>query len=399
MRKTSFKILYNVFFKNKLLNDEINVAFDNDISEIDKSFIKKETTGVIENIEAIDEIINKYSKVKAAKLNNDILVAFRLAIYEMLYMDKVPAYAVVNEYVNIIKKSKSHNLSSFVNAVLRSIERAEVKKGITKDKNCYFRIYNDGDKEVLEELKDKIKKYEGSLDFNFAKVYSASKYKDIIATKSFRCGFSMIEDASSIYLTDVLARFLKDYKEDYINVLDLCSAPGGKILGLIDLVKNFKTNINAVSCDISKEKIAKINENIERLVKSDNICIETFINDAIKVNSDFIDRFDLVMCDVPCTGLGVVDKKPDIKLNYSDKKRDELVALQRQIIDTAKLYVKNSGFISYSTCTETKEENEENVNWFLKKNKEFKMLYEKSIKHSDKNNCDGFYMAIMKYEH
>ena len=126
VRKISFDILYDVLFNDKLLNDALNNKFEKEnLDEIDKSFVKRECTGTIEKIDEIDDLINKYSKVKTNKLDRDILAVLRLAIYELCYMDKVPVFATINESVNIVKKSKNSRLSGYVNAVLRNIVRNE----------------------------------------------------------------------------------------------------------------------------------------------------------------------------------------------------------------------------------------------------------------------------------
>lgn len=407
MRKISFKILYDVFFNNELLNNALNKYFDNEknvIKEIDKSFIKREVSGVIENLDDIDDLINKYSKVKTKKLNKDILIVLRLGFYEMTYMDKVPIYAVINEYVNIIKKSKSAKLSGYVNAVLRNYSKdCDINKSSINDKikNCYFRIYNHEKDAVLDELENKsidYKEYEGDLLYKYANVYKVNKYKDILESQSFADGNILISDASSIYMTDKLAKIItnifKDEKD--ISILDTCASPGGKVLGVIDLLGD-DFLINAVACDISDEKIIKIKDNIERLRLSDkkNVVIRTCIRDASKLESGSVEKFDVVICDVPCSGLGVIEKKPDIRLNFSEEKKAALVNLQRNILDVSKKYLKSGGILSYSTCTETSEENKLNIKYFLDNNKNFKVLYEKQILSGDSNNSDGFYMCFM----
>ena len=412
IRKVSFDILYEVFFCNKLLNLALNDEFEKlDLYEHDKSFIKREVTGVIEKIDEIDDTINKYSKVSTKKLDRDILVVLRLAVYELCYMDKVPAFATINEYVNIVKKSKNSRLSGFVNAILRNIDRSESKNTNislqSNNKNCYFRIYNDHEESVLKEMNDKnisYKKYNGALDFRYAKVYSVSKYKDILDLDSFANGDILIEDASSIFLTDKLAYYIKEREKELkksqakdsismMKLLDACASPGGKILSLIDLIYGDYFYFYAEARDISEEKIFKICENVNRLKVLD---LNLNVKDATVHDELDDDKYDVVLLDVPCTGLGVIDKKPDIKLNYSDEKRDSLVDIQRKILDACKHYVKKGGILSYSTCTEIREENEGNIECFLNNNKDFEVIFEKKIKRNDENKADGFYMCFMK---
>lgn len=412
IRKVSFDILYDVFFGNKLLNNALDDKFSKiDLDENDKSFIKREVTGVIEKIDEIDELINKYSKVSTTKLDRDILVILRLAVYELNYMDKVPAFATINESVNIVKKSKNSRLSGFVNAILRNIDRQEEKNTSDTeqvlDKNCYFRIYNDHEESVLKEMDGKnisYKKYDGALDFKYAKVYSVKKYKDILDLESFKNGDILIEDASSIFLTDKLAYYIKEREKELkksqstesismMKLLDTCASPGGKILSLIDLIYGDYFYFYAEARDISEEKIFKICENVNRLKVLD---LNLSVKDATVHDELDDDKYDVVLLDVPCTGLGVIDKKPDIKLNYSEEKRDSLVEIQRKILDACKHYVKKGGILSYSTCTETKEENEDNIQDFLSKNKDFEIVFEKRILRNDENKAEGFYMCFMK---
>ena len=411
IRRISFNILYEVLFNDKLLNKVIDEEFDREnLSENDKSFVKRECTGTIEKLKELDEIIDKYSKVKTKKLDKNVLIVLRLAIYELEYMDKVPAFATINEFVNIVKHSKNSRLSGYINAVLRSIVREENfdnRSLETNDKNCYFKIYNDHEDKVLKELNDKnisYKKYDGALDFKYAKVYSVQKYKDIIELDSFKDGDILIEDASSIYMTDKLAFFIKEREKEVkkvsgkdtismMKLLDSCSSPGGKILSLIDLIYDDYFYFYAEARDISGEKILKICENVNRLKVLD---LNLNVKDATIHDELDDDKYDVVILDVPCTGLGVVNKKPDIKLKYSDEKRDSLVNIQRKILDANKHYIKRGGILSYSTCTTTKDENEDNIAYFLSNNSDFEVIFEKRIELNDENKSDGFYMCFMR---
>lgn len=411
IRRISFNVLYEVLFNDKLLNKVIDEEFDREkLSDNDKSFVKRECTGTIEKLKELDEIIDKYSKVKTKKLDKNILIVLRLAIYELEYMDKVPAFATINEFVNIVKHSRNSKLSGYINAVLRSIVREENfddRSLETNDKNCYFRIYNDHEDKVLKELNDKnisYKKYDGTLDFKYAKVYSVQKYKDIIELDSFKDGDILIEDASSIYMTDKLAFYIKEREKEVkkvsgkdtismMKLLDSCSSPGGKILSLIDLIYDDYFYFYAEARDISEEKILKICENVNRLKVLD---LNLNVKDATIHDELDDDKYDVVILDVPCTGLGVVNKKPDIKLKYSDEKRDSLVNIQRKILDANKHYIKRGGILSYSTCTTTKDENEDNIAYFLSNNSDFEVIFEKRIELNDENKSDGFYMCFMR---
>ena len=405
-REYSFHVLSEVLINEKLLNNEINKVFDlYSIKDEDKSFIKKECTGIIENINNIDSIIDKYSKVKASKLKKEILIVFRLSIYEMLYMDKVPEYATINESVNIIKKTKCKGLAGYVNATLKNIAKNELNKtqdeipSKKEDKHCYFKILNKKDQEVTNELnglKIAFSKYDGALEFKHSSVYYVDKYKYVLDTDAFKNGNIIIQDVSSAYLVDRLYDYIESLYKNYqykLSVLDTCSAPGGKIISLYTLLNNKYRDNYFEARDVSNDKIDKIKENVKRL-NIDNIKMD--VHDATVYTDEDFEKFDVVLCDVPCSGLGVISKKPDIKLKTSDEKINSLKHLQTSIIETSKRYVKNGGILSYSTCTTTKVENEENIADFLNKNSNFEKMYEKRIENNDENKSDGFYMCFLR---
>lgn len=403
VRYFSFNILKDVLIDNKLLNEIINYTFlYNDIKDEDKSFIKKECTGVIENIDYIDNIINKYSKLKTDKLKKEILIIFRLSIYEILYMDKVPTYATINEAVNIIKNTKVSNLSGYVNATLKSIANNYncKNKDLTYeiDKYCYLKILNDNLQNIISEFNElgiNFYKYNGSLEFKHTDIFYTKSFKDVLKTNSFKNGLIIIQDASSAYLIDKLyENMLSNFDNSYnLNILDTCAAPGGKILSLNYLLnKNFK-NYYIEARDISINKINKIKENISRL-KINNINLK--VSDASILDNKDLNKYDLVLCDVPCSGTGVINKKPDIKLKLNKEKIKSLQILQLNILNVSKAYLKKNGLLTYSTCTETLEENEDNINTFLNENNDFIKIYEKRINSFDENKADGFYMCILK---
>lgn len=406
VREYSFHILSEVLLNEKLLNKEIERTFNSYvIKDEDKSFIKKECTGVIENLDNIDSIINIYSKLKTNKLKKDILIVFRLATYELLYMDKVPVYATINESVNILKHTKYKNLTGYVNATLKNIANNEKnhKNENTylkyKVKHCYFKTLDGSDDKVTKELKDKkigFYKYDGNLNFKYSNIYYVDKYKTILETNSFKEGHIIIQDASSAYLVDRLYAYIRDFFKNLdceIKILDTCSAPGGKIVSLYDLVKNEYKKYKFEARDISSDKINKIKENLIRLRIDD---IELKIKDASVYDEKDFESFDIVLCDVPCSGLGVVNKKPDILIKTSDGKIKSLNAIQKCILETSKKYVKKGGILSYSTCTTTKEENEDIIAGFINDNIDFEKIYEKQIEINDDSIADGFYMCFMR---
>ena len=141
------------------------------------------------------------------------------------------------------------------------------------------------------------------------------------------------------------------------------------------------------------DKINKIRENVDRLKVTG---INLSIKDASVYDENENGKYDLVICDVPCTGLGVVSKKPDIKLHFTKEKLDSLVSLQKKIISVSSKYLRTGGILSYSTCTTTREENEDVIKEFIEDNKGFSKIFEKRIEVNDENMADGFYMCFLE---
>lgn len=414
VRELSYQVLMEVVYNSKLLNTVVDqVLQKGNLSDADKAYVRRETKGVIENVTTLDEYIQKYTLFNIKKVCKEVLTILRIGTYELLFMDKVPAYATVSECVQFSKKYtkhfKYHNQYKYVNAVLRKIDQELNAKNIDinkeKTKNCYFRIYNDNELLVLNELNEKgisYSKYDGALDFRYTKVYKTFDYKSVLGLQNFKDGNILISDASSIFLTDKLAYFIKEREKDITNLkktpvtmmklLDVCAAPGGKILGLIDIIYNDYYYFYAEARDISDDKILKICENVNRLKVLD---LNMNVKDASAYDELDKEKYDVVIADVPCSGLGVISKKPDTLMHFTKDKLDSLVSLQKKIIDTSSKYVKSGGILSYSTCTTTREENEEVIEDFLAKNENYSRLYEKRININDENNADGFYMCFM----
>ena len=204
-----------------------------------------------------------------------------------------------------------------------------------------------------------------------------------------------VQDISSIYYIDKLHALLKDKLAYNIKVLDSCASPGGKSLAFLKAFDEY--NIDLFSCDKSYDKLIRLKENFDltrNYIKYNSLNI--LENDATKTKESFIECFDVVMIDVPCSGLGIISKKPDIKYNFDKNKINNLLVIQNDILDINKDYVKVGGYLCYSTCTITKDENEYMINNFLINNKNFELTYKEQIISSDDTLSDGFYFSIMK---
>lgn len=405
-------------YSNILLDKELSKQ---DFTAQEKSFITALFYGVTERRITLDYYISKLSKIRLKKMDPDILNILRMGIYQIMYMDSVPDSAAVNESVILAKKSK--RLSGFVNGILRTFIREREKFVLPKDKgtklsilySCPQWIVNKlineyGEENAKDFLENSLKASEVFLRTNTTRIDSeplAGKLLEenidakicdfdknavvahggVFNTKAYKDGFFHAQDYSSQYAVKIL-----DPKPGE-RVLDICSAPGGKAFTAAELMKN-KGEI--VACDLYEQRVSLIKNGADRLGLD---IINTKVNDALKFNSDF-GEFDRVLCDVPCSGLGVIKRKPEIK--YKKKEEfDELPEIQFGILECTSQYVKSGGRLVYSTCTLNKSENEEVVLKFLKQHKTFspdgvfngdftKTVFPKCF------GSDGFFISVLK---
>ena len=356
---------------------------------LDKSsrgFITRLYEGTIEKRLYLDFIINGYSKTPVKKMKPIIMLLLEISVYQLFFMDRVPDSAAINEAVKLTKKRGFTGLSGFVNGVLRNIARnkesivlpdknkdiityLEIKYSTPKAVVEYFiKDYgSEKTEEILEAFEEKrpltaratkgdreelIKKLEGEgvktgSDTIFPESVRILELDSLSYLESFEEGDFVIQDESSQFIGKIVGL------PKGARVLDLCAAPGGKSL----LFAEMEEVDEIISCDISESKTELIEDNIRR-IGTDKI--RTKVNDASLYNPDFVDGFDLVICDLPCSGLGIMGRKRDIKYNVSRDKIRELAILQKKILENAARYVKKGGRLIYSTCTMTKAENEEN---------------------------------------
>ena len=355
---------------------------------LDKSsrgFIKRLYEGTIEKRLYLDFIIDGYSKTPVKKMKPIIMLLLEMAVYQIFFMDRVPDSAVINEAVKLAKKRGLTGLSGFVNGVLRNIARNKENIALpdkNKDLIQYLEIKystprtvveylikdygNHEAEEILEAFEEKrplvaratknreelIKKLDAegvrvSTDTIFPESLKILELDSLSYLESFEEGDFVLQDESSQFIGKIVSL------PKGARVLDLCAAPGGKSL----LFAGMEEVDEIISCDISESKTELIEENVRRIGASK---IKTKMNDASLCNPDFVDGFDLVICDLPCSGLGVMGRKRDIKYNVTEDKIRELAKIQRTILENAVRYVKKGGRLIYSTCTMTKAENEEN---------------------------------------
>lgn len=352
----------------------------------DRAFITRVTEGTLEYLLQIDHIINRYSKTKTEKMKPLIRNLLRMSVYQILYMDRVPDSAACNEAVKLAVKRHFSGLKGFVNGVLRTVSREkdslvfdtpslaysipqwmydmwEKEYGREKAGAIAASFLREGPtwvrcnlsrasrKEILESLASQGVAVTG-LSW-LESMISISGYDYLESLESFRNGWIQVQDVTSALVSE-----LADPKEgDYI--IDVCAAPGGKSLHLADKLKG--TGM-VEARDLSEQKVAMIEENMARFGASN---IKAVVWDALVTDEDAREKADIVIADLPCSGLGIIGKKPDIKYNMTMEKMAELASLQREILAASWEYVKPGGTLVYSTCTIDTKENEENARWLL----------------------------------
>ena len=385
----------------------------------ERAFLTRLTEGTIERTLELDYIINQYSKTKVQKMKPVIRNILRMAVYQITYMDNVPDSAACNEAVKLAGKKGFGTLKGFVNGVLRSIVRSkeqilypeeactekylsvkysmpewivtmwlkdygrekteEILKSFYLSRPTTIRVNENqiSKEELIKKLKNEHVNVEEHPFLNSALLISDYDY--LGALNSFCEGDFQIQDAASIQVAESADIKPGDY------IIDVCAAPGGKALHAAQLL-NGTGHVEAR--DLTEYKVGLIQENIWRM-GFDNV--EAVQQDATLFDEASEEKADVVIADLPCSGLGVLSKKTDLKYKMTPETEKEVAQLQKGILDVVCRYVKPEGVMIYSTCTICKAENEENTRWFLEKHPEFELEWEKQI--FPARETDGFYIA------
>ncbi len=366
----------------------------NYLQESDKAFIKRVMEGTLENQIKIDYVIDSISKVPTKKMKPFIRCLMRMSVYQILFMDKIPDSAACNEAVKLAIKRNFGPLRGFINGVLRNIARNKesihypdkkenpimslsvgysmpqflteilvrdygvdkaetILKGLLEERNLCVRIRED----ITEDEKKSVVDDWAKHNITFMRhpylsyAYILKNTDRLGNLESFRKGLFTVQDVSSMLVCEIA-----DIKKNDI-IIDVCAAPGGKSLhacsklhgtGLVD------------ARDVSEYKVNLIEEN-KRRMQAENLSIKIW--DATVKDETAIEKADIVILDAPCSGIGVIGKKPDIKYNLMPESLSSIQVLQKNIIDTVNAYVKPGGTLIYSTCTIRKEENQDMVNY------------------------------------
>lgn len=420
-RDVAINILYKIENGEGYSNIEIDKEFNkSDLEDVDKSLVTELIYGVLTWKITIDEIIKMYSKIKLKKISPWILNIIRIGIYQIVFLDRIPESAAVNESVKLAKKYGHEASSKFVNAILRKIERNELEKlmdyishrPILEDEIISIatshplwlvdELLNDYDKKFLTELLNANNiKPQITLRANLIRT-SREELMKLLKLKGYECEEGDLPHSIKVKKMNDFSNGLFVVQDEAAqkacikldpkpgeSVLDACAAPGGKTTYLGVLMNN-KGNIDA--WDIHEHRVNLITETAKKLGINN---ITATCCDATVYNSELIEKYDKILLDVPCSGIGVIRKKPDIKWSRKPEDIDELCAIQEKILSTCSKYLKTGGRLVYSTCTVIKKENNIQIENFLNKNKDFELIEEINL-YPNVDGTDGFYIAVLE---
>ena len=360
----------------------------------DRAFVSRVTEGTLENLIQIDYVIECFSKVPIHNMKPLIRNLLRMSIYQLKYMDSVPDSAVVNEAVRLAQKRGFYNLKGFVNGVLRAAARdmdeiawpsgeedpleylsvsysmpqwilrkwleqfsfeevEEVCRSFQDEKPVTVRLRTEhvSREEIIASLREEGCEVTQHPYLDYA--VRISGYNYLMALTAFRQGWIYVQDVSSMLVSEIAAPNWGDY------CIDVCAAPGGKSVHLADKLKG---SGYVEARDKSEDKVDMMQSNIERLRI---INVVAALQDATVFDQKSFHKADIVLCDVPCSGLGVIGKKQDIRYRMNPTRQEELVRIQRRILSVSQNYVKPGGVLIYSTCTIGADENQMNLKYFL----------------------------------
>ena len=362
----------------------------------EKAFMKRLTEGTLERTIELDYVINQFSNTPVNKMKPLIRALMRMSVYQILYMDSIPDSAVCNEAVKLAALHKFTSLKGFVNGVLRNIARnkqnitypdkekdfvqyisviyslpiwmaehfikeygkenaEKICKGLLLERPVTVRIKESLSKEEKQRLLESWKQQgiQAHKHPYLPYAYVLEKTEGIKNMAGFEDGMFAVQDVSSMCVAHAAGI------KPGMRILDVCAAPGGKATHAAEKLRGTG---QVIARDLTGYKVDFIQENADRL-RLENLWAEEW--DACVFDEDKEEWADVVFCDAPCSGLGVIGKKRDIKYRLTPDSLKEVTVLQREILSTIWKYVKKDGILMYSTCTINKEENEKQVQWII----------------------------------
>ena len=394
------------------------------LSRQERAFIARISEGTLERMLEMDMILNQFSKTKVKKMKPVIRNILRMSVYQIKYMDSVPDSASCNEAVKLAVRCGLGGLKGFVNGVLRNISRnkdqirypLEEKEpeeylsvtcsvplwivqqwtqeyGYDRAKqmcqsfleSAPLSIRTNLQQTTPQHLKEKLEKEGVSVEENpeFSYAFFISGYDRLDALEAFREGLFSVQDMASMYVAEAADVQPGAY------VIDVCAAPGGKSMHLAEKLQG--TGM-VEARDLTEYKVDLMEENIARCQLKNMKAVQW---DATMKDADSVEKADVVIADLPCSGLGVMGRKPDIRYRVTPEDVQALAALQRKILSVVQEYVKPGGTLVYSTCTVTRAENDGNVQWFGEQYPEFQFENMRQL-YPGEGRHDGFFIAKWK---
>ena len=433
-RKAALRVLVNCRTNGAWADAALNVQIRRDgLSGADAALCSRIVYGVLQNQLLLDHYISAYCSQKPDHLQPPLLDILRIGAYQILFLDKIPDSAAVNESVELAKMFKRGQAAGLVNAVLRKISKNKenlpeipgqnpertlsiryshprwlVKRLLSvlgvEETEKFLAANNDVAPMTVQvnPMKTSAEKLTAELTEAGVTVkphawvpdcLELSGTGDLTALRAFREGDFMVQDPAAR-----LVSLIADVKPGQ-RVLDVCAAPGGKSFSAAFAMGN---QGSIQSCDLHENKLKRVRESAERLGIT---CIEAAPADGRVFKAEWENAFDVVLVDAPCSGLGIIRKKPDTRY----KKADELFALpviQTAILENAARYVAPGGTLVYSTCTILPEENEQVSDAFLAEHPEFSresFTLPEPVGKTDgrltlwpqRHDTDGFYICRM----
>lgn len=361
----------------------------------ERAFLTRLVEGTVERRLTLDYYIDSVSKTPVGKMKPVIRCVLRMGAYQILFMDTVPDSAACNESVKLAQKKGFHTLKGFVNGVLRNLSRRKTEIPLPEEEKEPVRamsirysvpewlvkkVIDDYGRDAARAMFSSLYENENitTIRVNNSRISTKdcgklletegvqvkkapyvenaleiSGYDSLGMLESFQKGYFQVQDVSSMLVGLCAAPKAGD------QVLDICAAPGGKSIHVADLLKGTG---HVEARDLTPKKVSLMEENRVRCGFAN---MTAGCMDACVFDEDSKEKYDIVIADLPCSGLGVIRKKSDIKYRMDEKQIHELVQLQRTILKNAVSYVKPGGTLVYSTCTITKEENDLQVDWIL----------------------------------
>ncbi len=416
IRKLALQAIEKILYKNGYANIVINEYLNKyEFTDEERRLFTRLVLGTVERKITLAYYLEPFLKKKQ---KNNVYSLLLMSVYQLVYMN-IPEYTIVNESVNIANMTDKM-VGSFVNAVLRNFLRNELRTfdGLEDIKYLSVKysyptwlvayLLKDYDKETIVkilEFNDEVKN--NAIRINTLKTTTEEVEKVLDEEKIAYKQSDLVNDGlivekslidhelfkeGKITVQDIASQMVTEIANPELNsvVIDLCSAPGGKSAHMAAWMNNTGT---IYACDIYAHKIKLMDKNFKRLGVTN---VKTQLIDARKVKDVVKEKsFDYVLADMPCSGLGVLSHKSDLKYNITYDSITEIIALQKEILDASYPLIKDNGYLIVSTCTINKSENEEQIAWLIDKYKDLKVEYQKTILPYE-YGTDGFFICKLK---